>query len=157
MVAVRAKAFGMRVVSYDPYIKGERAESYDTTLLDSVDSLLALSDFVSIHTPLTPETRGMFGANAMAKMKPNARLISCARGGVVDEQHCGWRSNRANWLAQRSTFFEKEPPGDNPLLKHPRVVVTPHLGAMTEEAQTRAAIDVAEQVVENSKCVMRDS
>ena len=147
MVAVRAKAFGMRVVSYDPYIKGERAETYGTTLLDSLDSLLTLSDFVSVHTPLTPETRGMFGANAMAKMKPNARLISCARGGVVDE-HALLQALESGKLAGAALdVFEKEPPGDNPLLKHPRVVVTPHLGAMTEEAQTRAAIDVAEQVV----------
>jgi D-3-phosphoglycerate dehydrogenase len=147
MVAVRAKAFGMRVVSYDPYIKGERAETYGTTLLDSLDSLLALSDFVSVHTPLTPETRGMFGSNAMAKMKPNARLISCARGGVVDEQALLQALDSGKIAGAALDVFEKEPPGENPLLKHPRVVVTPHLGAMTEEAQTRAAIDVAEQVV----------
>jgi D-3-phosphoglycerate dehydrogenase len=147
MVGVRAKAFGMRVVSYDPYIKGERAESYGTTLLDTLDELLALSDFVSIHTPLTPETRGMFGANAMAKMKPGARLISCARGGVVDEQALLQALESGKIAGAALDVFEKEPPGDNPLLKHPRVVVTPHLGAMTEEAQTRAATDVAEQVV----------
>lgn len=147
LVGVRAKAFGMRVVSYDPYIKGERAESYGTILLDTLDALLALSDFVSVHTPLTPETRGMFGASAMAKMKPGARLISCARGGVVDEAALLQALEAGRLGGAALDVFEKEPPGDNPLLKHPRVVVTPHLGAMTEEAQTRAAIDVAEQVV----------
>ncbi len=148
MVAVRAEAFGMRVVVYDPYIKGERAETYGSTLLDSLDELLAISDFISVHTPLTPETRGLIGADAMAKMKPGARLISCARGGVVDESALLAALQSGKVAGAALDVFENEPPGDNPLLKHPNVVVTPHLGAMTEEAQTRAAIDVAEQVVE---------
>ncbi len=148
MVAVRAEAFGMRVLTYDPYIKGERAETFGTTLLESLDDLLALSDFVSIHVPLMPNTRGLIGAEKMAKMKPGARLISCARGGVVDEKALLAALESGQLAGAALDVFETEPPGDNPLLKHPRVVVTPHLGAMTEEAQTRAAVDVAEQVVE---------
>jgi D-3-phosphoglycerate dehydrogenase / 2-oxoglutarate reductase len=148
MVAVRAEAFGMRVLTYDPYIKGERAETFGTTLLESLDDLLALSDFVSIHVPLMPNTRGLIDTEKLAKMKPGARLISCARGGVVDEKALLAALESGQLAGAALDVFETEPPGDNPLLKHPRVVVTPHLGAMTEEAQTRAAVDVAEQVVE---------
>ncbi|HEX7593352.1 MAG TPA: hydroxyacid dehydrogenase [Anaerolineae bacterium] len=148
MVAVRAEAFGMRVLTYDPYIKGERAETFGTTLLESLDDLLAMSDFVSIHTPLMPTTRGLIDADELAKMKRGARLISCARGGVVDEKALLAALESGHLAGAALDVFETEPPGDNPLLKHPRVVVTPHLGAMTEEAQTRAAVDVAEQVVE---------
>ncbi len=148
MVAVRAEAFGMRVLTYDPYIKGERAETFGSTLLESLDDLLALSNFVSIHVPLMPNTRGLIGAEKMAKMKPGARLISCARGGVVDEKALLAALESGQLAGAALDVFETEPPGDNLLLKHPRVVVTPHLGAMTEEAQTRAAVDVAEQVVE---------
>ena len=148
MVAVRAEAFGMRVLAYDPYIKGARAETFGATLLESLDDVLARCDFISIHTPLTPTTRGLIGAAELAKMKPNARLISCARGGVVDEKAL-LRALESGTLAGAALdVFEHEPPGDNPLLKHPRVVATPHLGSMTEEAQKRAAIDVAEQVAE---------
>ncbi len=147
MVAVRAESFGMRVLAYDPYIKGERAETFGAMQLESLDDLLALSDFVSIHVPLMPNTRGLIGAEKMAKMKPGARLISCARGGVVDEKALLAALESGQLAGAALDVFEHEPPGDNPLLKHPRVVVTPHLGAMTEEAQTRAAIDVAEQVV----------
>jgi len=147
MVAVRAESFGMRVVAYDPYIKGERAETFGATLLESLDDLLAMSDFVSIHTPLMPTTRGLIDADELAKMKRGARLISCARGGVVDEKALLAALESGQLAGAALDVFENEPPGDNPLLKHPRVVVTPHLGAMTEEAQTRAAIDVAEQVV----------
>jgi D-3-phosphoglycerate dehydrogenase len=147
MVAVRAEAFGMRVVVYDPYINSERAQTLGTTLLESLDELLAISDFVSIHTPLEPATRGMIGTEKLGKMKPGARLIACARGGVVDEKALYAALENGILAGAALDVFEDEPPGQNPLLKHPRVVVTPHLGAMTEEAQTRAAVDVAEQVV----------
>ena len=147
MVAVRAAALGMRVLAFDPYIKGERAKTFGATLLESLDDLLARSDFISIHTPLTPTTRGLIDADELAKVKPNARLISCARGGVVDEKALLGALESGKLAGAALDVFEHEPPGDNPLLKHPRVVVTPHLGSMTKEAQTRAAIDVAEQVV----------
>ncbi len=147
MVAVRAGAFGMRVLAYDPYIKGERAETFGATLFESLDDLLAASDFISIHTPLVPATRGFIDAEKMGKMKPGARLISCARGGVVDEKALLAALDSGRLAGAALDVFENEPPGPEPLLQHPRVVVTPHLGAMTEEAQTRAAIDVAEQVI----------
>jgi D-3-phosphoglycerate dehydrogenase len=147
MVAVRAVAFGMRVLAYDPYITRERAQEFGATLLDSLDDLLAQSDFISIHTPLLPTTRGLIDADEIAKMKANARLIFCARGGVIDESALLRALETGKLAGAALDVFEREPPGDNPLLQHPRVIVTPHIGAMTEEAQTRAAIDVAEQVV----------
>jgi D-3-phosphoglycerate dehydrogenase len=147
LVAVRAAAFGMRVLAFDPYITRARAQEFSATLLDSLDEVLAQGDFISIHTPLLPTTHGLIGAEEIAKMKPNARLIFCARGGVVDEKALLHALENGKLAGAALDVFENEPPGENPLLKHPRVVVTPHLGAMTEEAQTRAAIDVAEQVV----------
>jgi len=146
LVALRALAFGMRVLAYDPYVTRERAQEFGANLLDSLDDLLAQSDFVSIHTPLLPSTRGMIDAQALGKMKPNARLIFCARGGVVDEQALLESLNQNKLAGAALDVFENEPPGAHPLLQHPRVVATPHLGAMTEEAQTKAAIDVAQQV-----------
>lgn len=147
MVAMRAVVFGMRVLAFDPYITPERAQEFGATLLDSLDELLAQSDFISIHTPLMPTTRGLIGDEEIAKMKPNVRMIFCARGGVVDEKALLSALENKKIAGAALDVFENEPPGENPLLKHPNVVVTPHLGAMTEEAQTRAAVDVAEQVV----------
>ena len=146
MVATRAVAFGMRVLAYDPYITPERAQEFGATLLNSLDDVLAQSDFVSIHTPLLPSTRGMIGMKEIGEMKPTARLVFCARGGVVDESALLESLNQNKIAGAALDVFENEPPGANPLLQHPRVVVTPHLGAMTEEAQTKAAIDVATQV-----------
>lgn len=146
MVALRARALGMIVLARDPYITQERAQEFGATRVESLDALLAQSDFVSIHTPLRPTTRGMIGENEFAKMKPNARLIFCARGGILDERALLRALDSGKIAGAALDVFETEPPGDDPLLHHPRVVVTPHLGAMTEEAQTKAAVDVAEQV-----------
>lgn len=147
VVALRAGAFGMRVIAFDPYVTAERAKEISVTLVDSLEAVLAQSDFISIHTPLMPSTRGLIGAEQIGKMKTGARVVFCARGGVVDETAL-LDALRQNKLAGAALdVFENEPPGAHPLLEHPRVVVTPHLGAMTEEAQTKAAVDVAEQVV----------
>ncbi|MBI5653082.1 MAG: hypothetical protein HZC40_21940 [Chloroflexi bacterium] len=148
LVALRANVFGMRVLAYDPYITPERASEFGATLIESLDDVLTQGDFISIHTPLLPNTRGLIDGDDIAKMKPNARLIFCARGGVVDETALLTALDSGRIAGAALDVFETEPPGENPLLKHPRVVVTPHLGAMTEEAQTKAAVDVAEQVVE---------
>ncbi len=148
MVSTRAVAFGMRVLAFDPYITRARAQEFGATLLDALDDLLAQSDFISVHTPLLPTTRGLIGAEEIAKVKPTTRLIFCARGGVVDERALLHALENGKIAGAALDVFENEPPGENPLLKHPNVVATPHLGAMTEEAQTRAAVDVAEQVVE---------
>ncbi|MCC7165105.1 MAG: phosphoglycerate dehydrogenase [Anaerolineae bacterium] len=146
-VALRAHAFGMYVVAFDPYITRVRAMVCGARLADSLEELLGESDFVSIHTPLLPTTRGMFGRAELDKMKPNARLIFCARGGVVDERALLEALDQGRIVGAALDVFENEPPGANPILHHPRIVVTPHLGAQTEDAQTKAAIEMAEQVV----------
>lgn len=147
MVAARAVAFGMNVLAFDPYITRERAAQSGAVLLDSLDDLLAQSDFISVHTPLMPTTRGLIDADEIAKMKPGARLIFTARGGVVDEHALLDALESGKITGAAFDVFENEPPGDNPLVKHPRIVVTPHIAAMTEEAQTKAAVEVAQQVV----------
>jgi D-3-phosphoglycerate dehydrogenase len=147
LVALRACAFGMRVLAYDPYITRERAQQFNAELLESFDDLLARSDFVSVHAPLMSTTQGLIGREEFAKMKPNARLIFCARGGVVDESALLEALENQAIAGAALDVFETEPPTASPLIRHPRVVVTPHLGAMTEEAQARAAVEVAEQVV----------
>ncbi len=147
LVAQRAVAFGMRVFAFDPYITRERAAEFDATLLDSLDELLAQSDFISIHTPLLPTTYGLVGAHEFEVMRANARLITTARGGVVNERALLDALDKGRLAGAALDVFENEPPGDNPLFHHPRVIVTPHIGAMTQEAQTRAAMEVAAQVV----------
>ncbi|HEY6042632.1 MAG TPA: hydroxyacid dehydrogenase [Anaerolineae bacterium] len=150
LVAQRAVAFGMTVLTVDPYITPDRAHTFGATLLDSLDELLAKSDFVSIHTPLLPTTQGLIGATEFAKLKPRACLICCARGGVVDENALLVALESGAVAGVALDVFAQEPPGENSLVRHPRVIATPHIGAMTEEGQKRAAIEMAEQVV---KCL----
>lgn len=147
-LATRAAAFGMHILAFDPYLTRERAAQFGAMLLDSLDDLLARSDFISIHTPLLPTTRGLISADEIEKMKPGARLVLTARGGIVDERALLAALESGKLAGAALDVFENEPPGDNPLLQHPRVVATPHLGAMTEEGQTKAAVDVAQQVME---------
>lgn len=146
-VAPRAIALGMRVLAYDPYITRARALNFGAALVDSLEELLGVSDFVSIHTPLMPTTRGLFGEVEFEQMKPDGRLIFCARGGVVDETALLRALESGKLAGAALDVFETEPPGLNPLMQHPRVIVTPHVGAMTREAQTKAAVEVAEQIV----------
>ncbi len=146
-VAPRAISMGMRVFAFDPYITRARALNFGAALIDSLDELLAASDFVSIHTPLLPTTRGLFSDHEFAQMKQGARLIFCARGGVVDEAALLRALESGRLAGAALDVFETEPPGQTPLLQHPRVIATPHLGAMTQEAQTKAAVEVAEQII----------
>ena len=146
-VAPRAISMGMRVFAYDPYITRARALNFGAALIDSLPELLAASDFVSIHTPLLPTTHGLFGEAEFAQMKPNARLVCCARGGIVDEAALLRALESGRLAGAALDVFETEPPGQNPLFEHPRVIATPHVGAMTQEAQTKAAVEVAEQII----------
>ncbi|NIR44713.1 MAG: phosphoglycerate dehydrogenase [Gemmatimonadetes bacterium] len=145
-VAKRARSFGMRVEAYDPYLSRGRAEQVGIELVTLPD-LLEGADFVSVHTPLTDETRGMIGAKELGLMKPNAYLINAARGGVVDEGAL-YETLKAGRLAGAALdVFEKEPiTGDNPLLELDNVVVVPHLGAATREAQASVAVEICEAV-----------
>ncbi len=148
VVADRALGLKMHVIASDPILTSEAASKLGVELV-SLDELLARADFITIHTPLTPETRGMIGQAAFQKMKPGVRLINCARGGIVDEQALVDALRSGKVAGAALDVFSQEPlPPDHPLLSFPNVVVTPHLGAATDEAQTQVAIDIAQQVAD---------
>lgn len=145
-VASCAKAMGMKLLAYDPFISKERAEQLGCRLVD-LDLLFRESDFITLHMPKTPETANLINAEALAKMKPTVRIVNCARGGIIDEQalYEALKENRIGGAAL--DVFVDEPLGDSPLKSLGKeVVLTPHLGASTEEAQVNVAIDVAEQI-----------
>jgi D-3-phosphoglycerate dehydrogenase len=146
-VARRGLAMEMRVVAHDPFVPAERATALG---LESVEfeQLLELSDFITVHLPLTPSTAGKIGAAELAKCKDGVRIINVARGGVVDETALADAVRSGKVAGAAVDVFTSEPPGENPLLGDPRIIVTPHLGASTAEAQERVALDVAEQIVD---------
>jgi D-3-phosphoglycerate dehydrogenase len=145
-LARRAAALEMRVLAADPFVSEEYARRLGAQLV-SFEALIREADVVSVHVPLTPATRGLIGERELAMAKPGVRIVNCARGGIVDERAllAGLESGRVAGAAL--DVFSQEPPAGNPLVGHPKVVVTPHLGASTEEAQVSAAVEVAEQVV----------
>ena len=146
-VARRARAFGMTVLAYDPYVGPERAAALGVQVVPLAE-LLASSDFVSIHCPLTPRTRHLLGEAELARMKPGSYLINCARGGIVDEAALAAALRSGRLAGAALDVFEQEPPRESPLWEvADRLVVTPHLGASTHEAQTDAAVQVAEDVL----------
>lgn len=145
-VASRARAFGMKIVAFDPFIAPEQARDAEVELA-TLDEVLAAADFLTVHTPLTTETRGIIGADAFAKMKRGVRVINCARGGLVDESALYDAIKSGTVAGAALDVFTTEPPSpDNPLLSLDEVVVTPHLGASTTEAQEGVAFTVAEQM-----------
>jgi D-3-phosphoglycerate dehydrogenase len=145
-VARRARGLEMRVIAYDPFVPEERARVLGVDIVD-MDQLLAESDFVTVHTTLSEGTRSLIGASELAKMKPAARVINTARGGIVDESALVEAVKAKQIAGAAVDVFEREPITDHPLFGLDGVVVTPHLGASTAEAQERVAIDVAEQVI----------
>jgi D-3-phosphoglycerate dehydrogenase len=145
-VAKRARAFGMRVVAYDPYLAGERAEGLEIELV-TLPELCERADIITIHVPLTAETRGMIGSAELALMKPAAYLINAARGGVVDEVALAAALRSGRLAGAALDVFEKEPVApDNPLIALDNVIAVPHLGAATREAQTSVGIAICEVV-----------
>ncbi len=145
LVAQRALAFGMRLLAFDPYISAERAKAMGVELR-SLEELFAESDFISIHTPKTPETANLVGRDLLAKAKPGIRIINTARGGIIDEEALAEAIRDGVVAGAALDVFATEPPGASPLFELESVVVTPHLGASTEEAQDKAGITIAEQV-----------
>lgn len=147
-VARRALAMEMHVIAYDPFVPVERARSLGVESVD-FEQVLMLSDFLTVHPPLTAATTGMIGAEELAKMKDGVRIINVARGGIIDEAALAEAVKSGKVAGAAIDVFSQEPvPADNPLLGNPRIIVTPHLGASTAEAQERVAIDVAEQIVD---------
>jgi D-3-phosphoglycerate dehydrogenase / 2-oxoglutarate reductase len=146
LVAQRCSGFGMPLVAYDPYVSPERAARIGVDLVDSVLELCAVADVLTVHLPKTQETVGIIGEVELRAMKPTARLINTARGGLVDE-HALYHALTKGWIAGAALdVFEAEPPTQSPLFELDNVVVTPHLGASTIEAQDKAGTMVAEAV-----------
>ncbi|MFZ4078634.1 MAG: phosphoglycerate dehydrogenase [Microbacteriaceae bacterium] len=145
LIAARLQAFDMRVVAYDPYVTSARAQQLGVHLL-SLDELLAESDFITIHMPKTPETTGMISTPQLKAMKNTAYIVNVARGGLIDEDALHTALVAGEIAGAGLDVFVNEPPTGSPLLSLPNVVVTPHLGASTDEAQEKAGISVANSV-----------
>jgi D-3-phosphoglycerate dehydrogenase len=146
LVAQRALAFGMRVIAFDPYVSSERARELGVDVMPTLESLLVQADFVSIHLPGSPETRGLIGEHQLAMLKPGARLVNTSRGGIVDEEALAKAIEEGRVAGAALDVFAVEPETDSPLFGFEQVVVTPHLGASTVEAQDKAGVAVAEMV-----------
>ncbi|MDR0269096.1 phosphoglycerate dehydrogenase [Paenibacillus sp.] len=146
-VAKRAKAFGMSILAFDPFLTQERAEKMEVKLA-TVDEIVRNADFMTVHTPLTPETHHLISRPQFEVMKKGMRIINCARGGIIDELALVDAINKGIVAGAAFDVFESEPPqSDHPFLNHPKIIVTPHLGASTVEAQENVAIDVSEEVL----------
>jgi D-3-phosphoglycerate dehydrogenase len=145
LVAQRALAFGMHLIAYDPYVSVERARRLGVELVD-LDTLLEMADFVTIHLPKTPDTAGLIGKEALAKVKPGVRIINAARGGILDEDALAEAIRDGRVAGAGLDVYANEPLTESPLFDLPGVVMTPHLGASTAEAQDKAGTDVATAV-----------
>jgi len=148
-VALRCKAFEAEVITCDPYISEKRAEDFGVKLV-SLDDLLRLSDIVTVHTPLNEETRGMLGPEQFERMKDGVLIVNCARGGIFDEQATLEALNSGKVAGAAFDVWSEEPPRTEvlkQLIGHPRMIVTPHLGANTYEAQKNVAVDVSREIL----------
>jgi D-3-phosphoglycerate dehydrogenase len=145
LVAQRASAFGMRLIAYDPFVSPDRARQLNIELV-TLDELVAHADFVTLHVAKTPETLGLIGKDLLAKAKPGIRIINVARGGIVDEAALAEAVRDGRVAGAALDVFAEEPTTESPLFGLPEVVVTPHLGASTREAQDKAGDTIAEQV-----------
>jgi D-3-phosphoglycerate dehydrogenase / 2-oxoglutarate reductase len=143
-VAKRAIGLDMKIVGYDPFLSPEKAAEHGIELSRNVDEIIPQCDYLTVHTPLTDETRGLINAARIARMKKGVRIINCARGGIVDEDALADALDSGHVAGAALDVFVKEPPGENRLLNHPHVLSTPHLGASTDEAQEMVAIEAAE-------------
>ena len=141
-----ARAMGMKILAFDPYLSDERAQKLGARLVD-FETLIQESDYITLHIPKTPETVNLFNAETFKKMKPTARIVNCARGGLINEQDLYEALKSGHIAGAALDVFESEPMAESPLWTlGQEVVLTPHLGASTEEAQANVAIDVAEQI-----------
>lgn len=146
IVATRAQGLKMKVIAYDPFLNTEKAQKLGIVKFDDLAEMLSNADFVSLHLPRTEKTANILSAEMISKMKPTARLINCARGGLVDEQAVADALKEGRLAGAAFDVFAEEPARENPLFGLPNVVCTPHLGASTGEAQENVALQVAEQM-----------
>jgi D-3-phosphoglycerate dehydrogenase len=145
-VAKRAQAFEMRVVAHDPFVSKDYARNLEVDLV-SMDQLFTEADFITLHVPLTAATKNLIGTKELAKLRPTARIINCARGGLIDEEALVKAIRSGKIAGAAFDVFDKEPITDSPLFKEDKIIVTPHLGASTVEAQTGVARDIAAEVL----------
>jgi len=155
-VAKRMLSFGMTVIASDPFISVEKAEKIGVQLVELKD-LFKQADFITVHIPLTEETKHLIGKKSFAIMKKGVRIINCARGGIVDEKALLEAIKEKKVAGAALDVYEKEPPTDNPLLELTEVVVSPHLGASTQEAQIGVAVEIAQQIVDAFKDNIRNA
>jgi len=147
MVAVRMRAFGMKVIAYDPYISDERFKRFGAEKMETLNDLVARADVITVHTPKTEETFGMIGEEQFKIAKKGVRVVNCARGGIINEAALEKALAEGIVASAAIDVFTKEPLHEHPLFAFDNVVVTPHLGASTVEAQNRVGINIAEQVI----------
>ena len=148
-VARRAVAFGMKVLAYDPYLTPARVTALQVELVNDLDLLYPQVDFLTVHMPMTEETRGMVNATAFARKKQGVRVLNCARGSILNETDLLVALNSGQVAGAALDVYETEPlPKDSPLRAHPNVIMTPHLGASTEEAQENVGLEVAEAITD---------
>jgi D-3-phosphoglycerate dehydrogenase / 2-oxoglutarate reductase len=147
LVVKKAQGLGMITLAYDPFVSRERGQSMGVELLE-LSELLPRVDFITVHTPKTRGTTHLIGRDEFALMKRGVRIVNCARGGIIDEAALDEAMQSGIVAGAALDVFEHEPPGDLPLVKHPAVLCTPHLGASTEEAQERVAVDIAQQMID---------
>ena len=145
LVARSAAALGMHVAAHDPYVTPQLAAEHGVTLV-SFETLLEKSDYISVHTPLTAASRGLIGAAEIGRMKRGVYLINCSRGGVIDEAALLAGLEQGRVAAAALDVYSREPPRDLAVARHPRVVATPHIGALSLEAQLNVAIMIANQI-----------
>jgi D-3-phosphoglycerate dehydrogenase len=147
-VARRAAGLDLKVVGFDPFLAPERAAQLGIEAVSGLDQLLPRCDFLTVHTPLTDETRDLIGARELALLRRGARVVNCARGGIINEAALADALRSGHLVGAALDVFAQEPPGDHPLLKLPNVVVTPHLGAATVEAQVSVAQEAAQLLID---------
>lgn len=145
-LAAKARALGMEIIGHDPPLSEQEIKARGARPVP-LPELLAQSDYVSLHVPLTENTAGLIGSDELKQLKRGARIVCAARGGVLDEEAL-LTALEDGWIAGAALdVFEEEPPGATPLVRHPNVIATPHLGAQTKEAQVRASLNIAEEVL----------
>jgi D-3-phosphoglycerate dehydrogenase len=145
-LAQRSAALDMVVIGYDPFLPGDAIRQRGAEAV-TLDELYARADFISLHVPLTAETRGMLGGQVFEKMKPGVRIVCTARGGLIDEEALLQALETGRVAGAALDVFAEEPPGATRLVTHPQVIATPHVAAQTVEAQRRAAVDIAHEVL----------
>ncbi|MCD4809761.1 MAG: phosphoglycerate dehydrogenase [Methanosarcinales archaeon] len=145
-VAKRAQGMEMNIMAYDPFISEERAADLGVKLT-TVEDIVLNADYITVHTPLTKDTRNLIDREEFEKAKPGVRIINCARGGIINEKALAEAVASGKVAAAAIDVFTSEPPTGSPLLEQDNIIVTPHLGASTKEAQVNVAVDVAEQII----------